>query len=662
MSHIPLFEELLAEIHRGLGLERPDSKGRFTSGGMQTANHKALEEKLVEEVFDSLGLDENAREDAILNVNEFGFFYKALALRISTYEASQQQVLWHLLAYVLLPGVARRVAFWALHNEERGLPAIDAGMPGGTFWFLPVWDIDKDQVVMPVTQVLGWLLDLLDTKKLRDMDRLIGPKGLRHEGTESAIRTLQNWYKGGVPKSAEKIGQIFPDDAALVFPGAFSLDETLSQDELFQAAIDFAARKDLNATSLSRQIPMNKERLSIVLTGAASNEEQQHFVKCLARRYAIPSMSVVRRRLRVARLMQEGFERLLKFLHELAPKDCPIETTRNKALQLLSVFSFVYNQTVAAYKEGGPVWQQDAWFEKKLAPWDAGDLFISILPSLIGRMPVERILADRLSRIFREQLSCSQIEDLAPLNEADPNLLPILKRRANRVRRFIDEDLRSADLLEQVKTMAPWRALMFETGFQVLLDFVGNVDSKEMRKLGLDRLRDIAATPVEQTAVEVLALYYLLNDLEHPWPQEAQEQAQSILDRVERSPGYELWKAPVLRLKALHHLFQNDFAAAKQFMDEALEACSERAYGLERGHIATEAFAITIVHEGLNPRTHLPYYGQILRFREEFLIFRAPSFDDVAAQCEDVFWDELYRPYPGFEPRRKEVKGRRSLH
>src|SRR3546814_9726215 len=66
---------------------------------MELDNHIDHANCLIEEIFDALGLDAQAQKDAVKNTVKFAGFHKAVELRTWTSNASQQQVLWHFLAY-----------------------------------------------------------------------------------------------------------------------------------------------------------------------------------------------------------------------------------------------------------------------------------------------------------------------------------------------------------------------------------------------------------------------------------------------------------------------------------------------------------------------------------------------------------------------------------
>ena len=72
-----------------------------------------------------------------------------------TVGASQRQILWEFLTHIYVPGATRFAAFWETHSRN------DIGMPDHDFWYLPNRDnLNFDQMILPVPQVLDWLLEL----------------------------------------------------------------------------------------------------------------------------------------------------------------------------------------------------------------------------------------------------------------------------------------------------------------------------------------------------------------------------------------------------------------------------------------------------------------------------------------------------------------------
>lgn len=461
-----------------------------------------------------------------------------------------------------------------------------------------------------------------------------------------ALRTLQRWRLDGVlPKSAKKIDELFHDEAELVFHAAFDVDEGLPAEALFLSALDFVRRNQLSAATLWKQIPMTAERLGSVLDGNASEEEEQEFVRLLALRYARPEMRTIRQRLRVARMIQDGYQRLLAFLCPNVEKACT-DPQQNKLLQLVALFQAIYNLTVESSEHGGSYREQDAWFEGKLAPWDRVDTFLSIVPSLDGASRYS-MLAERLSRRFMMLEEDSPLEDFIPLTEERAG--PILKARQLHLKKEHEEDLRLEQLLERIRTASPWRALQAEDSFWAVSQLAQREDlSSKVREMAIQRMRDLATTPGQSVEAILAELGSLVDCKPKQRPKDVQQRVQSLLEEADASPAHGEWKAPLLRFRAKHRLMKNDFHGAREDFEEALLACSEMSFGRLRGEIARDAWATAVAKTGLVRKKQEKYYRIMLGYG--MFIDGVPSFDECAALCKEFFWTDLYQPCLGIEP------------
>ena len=85
--------------------------------------------------------------------------------------------------------------------------------------------------------------------------------------------------------------------------------------------------------------------LEEVLRGQADKATQATFIHHLAEHYAKPKMHTIRQRLRVARMVQDGYIRLLK---TLCPGTDPLCTDpqQNKLLRLFAMYKWVDNLTI----------------------------------------------------------------------------------------------------------------------------------------------------------------------------------------------------------------------------------------------------------------------------------------------------------------------------
>lgn len=640
MAYIPSLEETLSQLRQSVGLDRHPQEKRFSDFELNLENHTDIARHILNEMFAVLNMDEAACKDAYTGLMEWANFQKGLELNIWTGNASQQQVVWHLLVYSYAPALARRLAFWSLANTKIGLPPIDAGMPGGKFWFLPHLDKDTGSLEMPVTQVINWLLDLLGGTSVYSLKNSLGSNAGHEIDEQHVIRTLYNWHKKGVPKSSKKIDKLLSDNARLNFKGTFSKNNALSMNENFNAALDFVKRKHLaDADRLNHEIPMSVDKLEAILGGNATDGDKEAFIEQIAIRYQIPTMRSIRTRLKIARMMQNGYKRLLMLLCPNIAEDC-LDPAQNKLLQVIALFGMVYNLTIDATEVADSHEEQDAWFESKLAPWDK-HLLISILPSQFQDGYL--LVAERLTRIFMDLEADSPLEDYIPWNTESATR--VIERRLSVIQKQHEEDKQLLNLRRSLRFSSPWRTLTKVNNLWVLGQLSNQSDlSPKIQDMLLKRMRELADTDEQDVSINVIELGYLLNGELTRRPRNIKQRVQQLLDESECSSGYEQWQTPLLRFRAKHHLFQNDLTAAIQDFKSALKACSDRAFGGLRGEIARDGFATELADHGFIPHNQEIYYRNLLAFTE--LTGEPPSFEDAAVECEEFFWDTLYQPYP----------------
>ncbi len=213
MSTLPLIEAVLLEIHQSFGGNAypTNKKNKFATGQNSLDAHKVMGEEVLLAIFEAMDMDPLAQFDATNNLMELAKAYKSIELKTWTFAADQRQILWSLLGHFFIPGLARRVAFWSLGQ------ALDKGMPGGRFWYLPEpRDEDgKSSLYLPVAQVVDWLLDLLGMPLEQVADLRSGATDGIHEGLR---RSLYNW-RNDTPIRLDSIQKYFPDNAELVFKG-----------------------------------------------------------------------------------------------------------------------------------------------------------------------------------------------------------------------------------------------------------------------------------------------------------------------------------------------------------------------------------------------------------------------------------------------------------
>ncbi|TOF61719.1 ankryin, partial [Vibrio parahaemolyticus] len=263
-------------------------------------------ENILGDIADALGLDEGAKNDLISNICVDYQMHKSIELGIYSSKATQRKVVWQYLARVLVPALARHTVFWQIESK------IDEGMPGGRFWYLPAFDspIEPTQLLLPVPQVLHWLIDLIQESNTTIASNL--EEDLRiYDSSGTVLRNLYNWKNAKSTPEISSINSMFPDEVKIQFLGCFEPNEQSSQ---FVQALAYVENKGLLPRFLQHEIAINEDHLKRILNADCSAEEQQDFVNKLKLRYQAPSAKTIRSRLIIARAIQEGYEQLVKFL------------------------------------------------------------------------------------------------------------------------------------------------------------------------------------------------------------------------------------------------------------------------------------------------------------------------------------------------------------
>lgn len=646
VSTLPLTEAILLEIHQSLGgAPYPtNKKDKFSTGQNSLDTHKIMGEEIIGAIFNALDMDPKAQIDAIHNLMEFASAYKSLELNTWTHSADQRQILWALLGHFLTPGLARRVAFWNLGQ------VLDKGMPGGRFWYLPELsrNDEKGCLYLPVAQVVDWLLDLLGMSLEQLADVRSNATYDQHEGIR---RSLYNW-RNDTPIRPHTIQKYFPDNAEFVFDGAFSPNNHDTHAQQFANALDFVKRKTLTADMLRFEIPMTAPgRLEAILQGNADDDEQAAFVKCLAERYAPPSMQTIRQRFLLARTVQDGYIRLLKFLCPGVDRQCA-DPEQNKLLQIFAIYKLVYNLTVNAHRHCRDQGEtaENAWFEEHLPASDKHGLFLSILPS--RRETANAELAHWLTRSFYEIQTGAELENLVGWDE--PSVAHIIQRNLERLASFANEEHSVLELVERMRTSSPWRVLQGENRFWVIAQVAQSPALfPRAKQAALQRLRVLASTPSQSIQAILLELDSYLNGERKSRTKDTPAKVQTLLAEAEVSEGYGLWKAAILQYKAKHLLASNDFENAGKLFREALEAALERNYGPLRGEVARDCLALAVANSKLIPNNHEKYYREMLAGGMMAEYQACPPFEEVARGTAEYFWETLYKPYPSIPTKKR---------
>ncbi|KEQ16802.1 ankyrin repeat domain-containing protein [Endozoicomonas numazuensis] len=643
MAVAPSFERILIEVAQsfGSGVKTQD-KHKISRLEKPLKLQNEIMAERVWDISNTLGLAEDQFTDIWRNLFESWLpFNKELELNLWTGTASQEQVLWHLLGYSYVPALARHLAFWQLDTTT------DKGMPGGSFWYLPHLREAENgelEVALPVIMVIEWLMDLLGCP----MDSAANGFKAQYKA-ESIERNLYNWWKKGQTPSVETINDYFREGSKFEFHGRFTDDSNLPLEKRWEEACAFIDRKKLTSEKLAREIPAPAELISELLEGKHSKNEQLYLIECLSERYAEPSLVTIRQRLSVARMMQDGYKRLLKFLCPGVDIRCA-DSSENKLLQLAIHFQQIYNLTVEANEECGrgiDEARENQYFESKIPDYLKMGLYQSIIKSygFTGKD-----VGQALSRKFQK---LDPNEGLADISASKPEDLPaLIEGMVSELKAESDELTAASEFRKKINKGGAWKHLQKENDFEKV--FAAAMDRKNTTKLQdlcLKRADEIASSPAERIGILLIQLSTHLNNDRRHFTKDSQVKVETLLFELEGLVGdNEQWKAPFLQYKAKHLVAQNDFDGALKLFKQALDACKTHNHGSLSGEIARDAFAVELSTSSLNINNHEVYFRRML----DGDIFQGanpidiPDIEDVVSGVAEFFWDELYRPYHGF--------------
>ncbi|MDP5134216.1 MAG: ankyrin repeat domain-containing protein [Paraglaciecola sp.] len=646
LVRFPSVESILLEVYESLGCGsfQTKTKNKFKSG-MSLQKRQEMLGNIFSAIIEKLGVEADVR-DILHNFFEFSASNKAVEAHCFTLNASQQQIVWWVAASRIVPFFARKAAFWSLEEP------VDKGMPGGRFWYLP--NLENEAVTLPVTHVVDWLLDLMGASIHGVSQDLAMNSDPNIDRYETVYRSLNNWKKGTLP-SPDTIEKYFSDDSILVFNGTFTPTADLKYQDVYKEALDFVTRKNLDAEKLRHEIPMIEPgRIESVLSGNAEQSEVMRFINLLAIRYAKPPIALIRTRLLFARMVQDGYRRLLKFLCPGVDQYCS-DPNKNKLLQLLFSFQAIYNLTIAAKREyshigdtATRITHENIWFDNKLPPFEKAMMYLSITNSASSTSPQE--LAGPLNFIFSQLQSEGGIIDIFSCNERGMLFPSIARLELISLYEKLLEQVSTA--IQEVKAGSPWRAFQKVTIFQALTTLVLQKLSNKGYAAAYQRLEEIAVTDDEKLQIIALKLENILIRNEK-FSKDSYSLVDGLLNQAKTNAAYEGWQnVNLLRLESRHLVNSNQFDKATEVMRAAFKRCGAGSFGSMKGELARDCLALAVSNQRLIPENHTTYFESIMEWdclENMPGIFQQPNLEDVAVECATFFWDNLYKPYPQFK-------------
>lgn len=650
MATIPTFEAILLQFHQNLcGSSRYQTKKKqsFVTGQTSLESQWDMTHEILDDIFVALRLDsidEYAVEGAKFNIMNMANAYREVSFNTFTFEADARQIIWDILGYFFAPGAARIVANWNLPEP------LDNDMPSGKFWYFPELAEGHDaKLKMPVAQVVEWLLDLqgmpmeeFATERVDKLDEA------DDNVSESMIRSLYKWRNGTLPDLAS-IDLYFPDEMEIEYRGVFQVNQFQSPEDQFKAAIEFVKTRKLTPEALQVEINISDiGRINTIIYGNVDEGERANFVKKLANRYVSPLPSTIRQRLRIARTVQDGYTRILKFLLPGVAVDCA-DPEKNTVLQIIMQFKLIYNLTTEAsvQREHADEKVENEWFETQLLKTLIDpELFLSILPS--QRETANPELGAILSRRFQHGLVAGRLPDLMPA-EASESYVEYIGAFKQKLDERQNGQIRFDSLIENLLSGNITETLSAEDRYDMLYAAVRSPDlTPQTYGEIFERIFSLDLAPWQFMQAWLFQLEILLEN------NAPKEHIDLSIKYAKSHLGYQIWKAPFLYNEGLHLIKCNDFGGATKCFREAEKDCLNRSYGPLRGNIAQNLFALEVANQKLLLNNHEKHYRDMLNFYplkpEEH-----KDFECMAMHVYEYFWAELYKPYQGVPSKKPAV-------
>lgn len=644
MATFPTFETVLLRIAKALGAANSmpsKSKTKFENVDMSLANLFDTWKKILGDISDALGLDESAKNDLISNIEKDYQMHKTIELNVYSSKATQRKITWHYLARVLVPVLARHSVFWQITSK------LDAGMPGGKFWYLPFNDPSHDtkEVQLPVQQVLNWLIDLIQLPNI-SIAKTIEEDLRIYSGSGTVLKNLYNWKNAKSTPEISSINNTFPDEVKLNFEGCFTPNDKSSH---FKQALSFINSKGLTPQLLQHEIDCSENDLKRLLNIDCTIEEQNSFVAKLKERYQAPSPSVIRKRLLIARASQEGYEQLVKFLTPNVDKHC-VDSKLNKTLQLIRLYGDIYNLTLHAHLEYSHLgeYAENKNFTEMLPPFFRYDLLLCVASESHPTVP---LVSDRLNSIFSRSSEHDNLDNLFPISDDDiEEMTNTLKNEAEHAKNHQDKLKTLVEKLSQNKT--PFKQLQKNDDFDVVLEALDyHYSNRNIKSLILQRLIELEKTPSQSMRRIIVELSDKLNHQVYDSKTEAD--VSELILQAKSSVEFDYWKAVILQLEAVHFIAQNKLHEAEKNLNLAIEECKNNSFGNLRGILAKDAFSLAIANQKLIPNNHEKYFRDMINWGcIESYRGKSKSIDifNVSRELHEYFWTDLYKCYPTYTP------------
>ncbi len=320
-----------------LGIKRPAEKTRLYK--------RQLIKETIEHIMNNI-----YKEIELLNINsyikdtidEFMNHYDYITKEIyGAYdEKREKEIDWLLLKHFVVPFFAIRISQNTSFYNDR----IDKGLPGGDFWYLPTFDSNNSKIPFPLNKLMKWFIDLHggSNQKFYFLEKY---KFNENDEFNISDSTLKDWHDNFVIPKLETIKEFA--SFKFQYDGIF----IKNQEEPFQSAIDFIELKSLTVDELKLEIPNKDNIIDRLYSDTLTDEEKERFVIYIEERWSKPTSQQIEWLFTISRVSQKCYKDLCLYFNVNA-QDVSIDN--NKILQLVSLFTFIYNCEVELKKTGKP--------------------------------------------------------------------------------------------------------------------------------------------------------------------------------------------------------------------------------------------------------------------------------------------------------------------
>ncbi|HDY7840646.1 TPA: ankyrin repeat domain-containing protein [Vibrio vulnificus] len=648
MATFPTFESVLLQIAKALGANSnmtSKSKSKFKYVDMSMDNLSETWKNILNEIADALGLDDAAKGDLMSNIFVDYQMHKAIEFNIYSSKATQRKIIWQYLARVLVPALARHTVFWQIASK------MDEGMPGGRFWYLPAVNspLEPTQLYLPVPQVLDWLIDLIQDSNANIASNLEDDLRI-YDNSGTVLKNLYNWQKAKSTPEISSINNTFPDEVKIRFLGCFEPDEKSPK---FEQALSFIEKKGLLPDALQHEIAINEDDLKRILNAECSAEEKLDFVQKLKLRYQVPSTKIIRRRLLIARSIQEGYEQLVRLLTPTTDKLC-IDLNENKALQLVQLYSDVYNRTLDAHIKMRHIdgklreFAENKYFTENLPPFLRYDLLLAFTSD---NEQSALLVSNRLNSIFSRHGEEDNLDNILPTSEGDiRTMVNVIREEGQQSNNYFMQLETLVEKLAQNK--APYKQLQKMDDFEVVYGAINHhYPNPKILEMIIERLNELEMTSEQSMKRILLELEYHL--FTKSFDSKTEGKVCVLIEEAKGNDGYEFSKAQVLRFEAFHFIAQNKLPEAEKKLNLAIDECKKYSFGKLRGDLARDAFSLAIANQKLIPNNHEKYFRDMTYWGGfEGVTEKLGKIDiyNVSRELHKYFWEHLYQCYPNYQP------------